>query len=140
MKTKRKTTTPVDKIAVDTSIWLKALLFGGSAEELIKMSLTGKVEVLTTDIQFADLALVLREKLGFSATAIAEVKLFMESATTIIKTSDEPAAGPAAGPGGVLSPLLRAARESQVNAIATSERSKLMGLDEFEGIPIVTVT
>jgi predicted nucleic acid-binding protein len=136
MKTKSKTRLPVDKIAVDTAIWLKALLFGGSAEELIKMSLTGKVEVLTTDVQFADLARVLSERLGFSETAIAEVRIFMESATTLV----EAPALPAAGPGENLSPLLRVARESQVSAIATCDRSKLMGMNEFEGIPIVTVS
>ena len=127
---------PVDRIAVDTSIWLKALLFGGSAEELINLALTGKVEILTTETQFADLANILSHRLKFSETSIAEVRKFIESVATIVRVATEPAAGP----GDEMSTLLRAARDSQATAIATSDNSKLNSLEEFEGIPIVTVS
>lgn len=133
---KTKTSEPVDKIAVDTAIWLKALLFGGSAEELIKMAVTGKVEILTTEAQFEDLKQVLQNRLNFSDTAVAEVRTFMETATTLVKTPEEPAAGP----GERLSPLLRAARHSKVSAIATSDGARFAGIEDFEGIPIVTVS
>ncbi len=127
---------PVDKIAVDISIWLRALFFGGAAEELIKMALTGKVEILTTEAQFDDLATVLRQRLGFSEAAIGEVRRFVENATTLLPSPAVPASGPAAD----ISPLLQAARDSRASAIATSHASKLMGMADFEGIPIVTVS
>ena len=134
--TQKRQVSPVDRIAVDISIWLRALFFGGSAEELIKMALTGKVEILTTEVQFDHLAAVLRQKLGFSEAAIGEVRRFMESATTLLPSPAAPATGPAAD----ISPLLQAARDSQASAIATSHASKLMGMADFEGIPIVTVS
>ncbi len=133
---KNKRLAPIDRIAVDTAIWLKALLFGGSAEELIKMAVTGKVEILTTEAQFEDLKRVLQDRLNFSDTAVAEIREFMESATTLVKTPEEPAAGP----GERLSPLLQAARLSNVSAIATSDGARFMGIQDFEGIPIVTVS
>ncbi|MFT7617562.1 MAG: putative PIN family toxin of toxin-antitoxin system [Planctomycetota bacterium] len=127
---------PVDRIALDTSLWLKALLFGGSAEELINLAMTGKVEILTTETQFTDLARVLSQRLDFSETAIAEVRNFIASVASIVTVTTEPAAGP----GDEMSTLLRAARDSKATAIATSDSSKLNGLKEFEGIPIVTVS
>ena len=36
-----------ERIAIETALWLEALLFGGTAEELVKMSLTSRVQLIS---------------------------------------------------------------------------------------------
>ena len=124
-----------EKIAVDTAIWLEALLYGGSAEELIKMAITHKVELIMTEPQFDDLAQALSNSLQFSVEAIAQVRRFIEECAEILPGR---ALQPASG-AHELPEILHLARESDASAIATTERSILVQMGDFEGIPIVVV-
>ncbi len=124
-----------ERIAIETAIWLEALLFGGSAEELIKMSLTGRVRLVGTEVQITRLLEVLRDRLGFSEAALREVRGFVEDQVEIVTPGPQPAAGVLEP----LPPILQAARHGSVTAIATTGRSSLLSLESFEGIPIVSM-
>lgn len=124
-----------ERIAIETAIWLEALLFGGSAEELVKMAMTGRVRLVCSEAQIDRLLAVLRDRLQFSATALAEVRILVEDLVELVV----PAALPAAGVPEDLPPILYTARVGAVSAIATTGRSNLLALESFEGIPIVSM-
>ena len=125
----------VDRIAVEAAVWLEALLYGGPAEELVKMGLTGRIHIISTDLEVERLLAALCRRLGFSEAAAAEVRTFIEDCAEILPVVTPPAAGqPDETPS-----ILQAARAAEVNAIATTGRSRLLELGDFEGIPIVSV-
>ena len=124
-----------ERIAIETALWLEALLFGGTAEELVKMSLTGRVQLISSRVQLDKRIQVLRERLDFSEAALDQVRRFVEDQVEIVELGEAPAAGIPEN----LPPILRAARIGSAHAIATTDRSNLLSLETFEGIPIVSM-
>lgn len=123
-----------DLIAIDTGVWLQGLLFGGTAEDLVRMAVIESVRLVTSERLLRDLAEVLAAPLAFSAAAIDEVLRFVRDCTLVIDDDEEARVQGDGAPA-----LLRVARRAQASAIATTERSPLLALRAFDGIPIVAV-
>ena len=129
-------------LAVDNGIWLAGLVYGGSAEELIKLGITGRVSLVTCESLLEELVQILRDVLLFSEAAIEQVRVFIDECAEILRDVGSVAhlnghrAVPAAGPF-LQHPVLELATRSQATAIATTERSPLTSLGDWQGIPII---
>ena len=124
-----------ETIAVDTAIWLDGLLFGGSSEELVKLGMTGRVRLVTSEILLGELADVLQRKLGYSDAAVREVLRFIREVAEV--HDDLLDAAPAAGvPRGA---VLDIARRAGATCVATTDGSALAPLDIHDGIPIIPI-
>lgn len=75
---------PSERIAVDTGVWLHGLLHGGGAEELMKMAVTGKIRLLTSEVLLEELARLVRTNLDFSENAIRELLKTVRDCAVVI--------------------------------------------------------
>ena len=119
-------------IAIDTGIWLEGLLYGGSAEELVKMAVTGRVNLISSEGLLDKLARTLERRLGFSEAAIDQVRQFVRECTIMVDDGDVDFEGP--------HPVLELAHRAGATAIATTDNSELLRRKTYLGIPIVRVT
>ena len=120
-------------VAVDNGIWLDALFFGGSSEDLVRLAIMGRVRLLTSETLLAQLGLVLARRLAFSEPAVAQVFRFVRECSDVL---------PDAGANGseAVHPTLEVASRGQATAIVITQRSRLSHLGEFQGIPIVSMS
>ena len=129
------TENPAELIAVDTGIWIEGLLYGGPAEELVKMAVSQSIKLMTCESMLLELSQVLQDGLSFSPAGAREACRFVRDCATVVKDDE----GPAAGPNDPRASLLKISVEHGATAIATTERSRLLRLDQHEGIPIVSI-
>jgi predicted nucleic acid-binding protein len=127
----------VRRIAVDTGVWLDGMMRGGPAEELVKLAVTGKVRLITSEAMIGHLTTTLEQKLSFSPKATAELVRMVRDCSDVV-----PDLAPAAGPSpaaSVRDSVLEVAKRGKVDAIATIHRPELAKMGNFEGIPIIEV-
>ncbi|HGY93012.1 MAG TPA: hypothetical protein ENK43_17750 [Planctomycetes bacterium] len=128
-------------LAVDNGVWLSGLIYGGPAEELIQLGVTGGVRLVTTQSMIDSMVRILRERLGFSEAALEQVVQFIRECAEVLEDTVPPdgdAAStlrPAAGPGEYA--VLDAADRGEASAIAVAGPSPLQQMPTWQGIPIV---
>lgn len=128
-------TTPSELIAVDTGVWIEGLLYGGPAEELVKMAVSSNVVLMTCESMLLELSQVLQDGLSFSPAGAREACRFVRDCATVVNDIE----GPAAGSFDARASLVKASVEQGATLIATTERSRLFQLDAPPGIPIVSI-
>ena len=127
-----------DILAVDNSVWLSGLMYGGSAEELIRCGMAGQVTLVTGKALVAELMRTLRNDLRYSERAVEEVANAIQDCATVYDDAgvvNGIAAGPSIGSASILS----LAKLAGATAIATMSGTKLERMGEHETIPIVTI-
>ncbi|MEZ6197743.1 MAG: PIN domain-containing protein [Planctomycetota bacterium] len=123
-----------DLIAVDTGVWLEGLLFGGSAEELVRMAVAEQIRLVTCEALILELETILRRRLAFSEAAAQAVVEFVRDCAEV-----RPDPGPAAGALDRRALLLNVAERSGADAIFTTDRSRLHRLGRSSSVPVVSI-
>lgn len=124
-----------DTIAVDTAVWMDALLFGGSSEELVKLGMTGRVRLVTSEILLGELAELLQRGLDYSDAAVHEVLRFIRDTAEVHDDLD----AAAAGAGVPREAVLDIAHRAGATCVATTDGSALAPLDGRGGIPVISI-
>lgn len=75
---------PTDIIAVDTDVWLDALLYGGAGEELVRMALGQGVSLVTSDTLLDELMSQLKTRWDFSDRALFQARRFITDCAEVI--------------------------------------------------------
>ncbi|MBI4279460.1 MAG: putative toxin-antitoxin system toxin component, PIN family [Armatimonadetes bacterium] len=119
------------RVVFDTNVYVSAL-FGGTPEDIYRAALRGRFTLVVSPAILAELAGVLREKLGLSeADIVAYVRQIGRRASAVKPRSvlgvltDEPD-----------NRVLECAVEGRADLIVSGDRH-LIGLGEFQGIPVV---
>lgn len=118
-----------ETIVVDTAVWMDALLFGASSEELVKLGVTGRVRLISSELLLGELADVLQRGLDYSDAAVREVLRFVRDTAHVIDDLDVPAAGISHNI------VFSVARQAGATCVATTEGSRLPPTD----IPVFTI-
>ncbi len=128
-------------LAVDNGVWLTGLIYGGPAEELIQLGVTGGVTLVTTESMIQSMIRILRDRLGFSEAALEQVVVFIRECAVVLEDTPTPDGDvvpvlqPACGPGAYA--VLEAANRGEASAIAVAGPSPLQQMPTWQGIPIV---
>ncbi len=128
-------------LAVDNGVWLSGLIYGGPAEELIQLGVTGGVRLVTTQSMIDSMVRILRDRLNFSEAALEQVVKFVRECAEVLEdvTTKDGDSGtvlqPASGPGSYA--VLDAADRGEASAIAVAGPSPLQQMPAWQGIPIV---
>jgi predicted nucleic acid-binding protein len=125
----------IDLIAIDTGVWLEGLLFGGAAEELVRMAVAEQIRLVTSESLVLELCGVLENRLGFSSRAAEAVGDFVRECAEV-KADLAPASGPGLSRH---ARILRMAEACDANAILTTERSGLHRLAGESSVPVVAI-
>lgn len=123
------------KVAADTNLYISAILFGGKAEEIRRLTREGEVELLISEIILAEIAGVLKRKFNWSDWQISEVIKDIRVITTLITPTvtlsaikeDEPD-----------NRALEFATEGKAQYIISGDEHHLQPLKEYQGIKIVS--
>jgi putative PIN family toxin of toxin-antitoxin system len=78
----------VNRIALDTNIYVSAFEFGGGPMRLLQMGMDGEVEVALSQPIIDETMRVLRIKFGWSDTDLHDALLVMESCTTKVTPTE----------------------------------------------------
>jgi len=124
--------------AVDNSVFVAALVNGGSAEELVRFGMAGQVSLVTGKAMVLELVRTMRTQFQFSEAAAAEVANAVEDCATVYDDAHA-ANGVAAGPPISAPSILTIAKLAGATAIATMGGTKLERMGTHDNIPIVTI-
>ena len=125
------------KVAVDTNIYISAVLFGGKPEEIRKFARGGKIELLISEITLAEIADVLKRKLNWFDWQISELIKDIRNITILVTPTlplsvikkDEPD-----------NRVLECAVEGKAQYIVSGDEHHLQPLKEYQGIQILSPT
>ena len=108
---------PTDVIAVDTDVWLDALLYGGAGEELVRMAMGSGVSLVTSDTLVDKLLIELKGQLDFSNDALHQARRFITDCSQVIVDD-----------GGLLATVQDVAAASGATAIASLHAGRTTSL------------
>jgi uncharacterized protein len=124
----------VRRIVADTNVYISALNFGGTADEILVLGRTGAVDVFISEPILDEVADVLARKFRWSAARIREARRAIRSFTSMVTPDevidvireDEPD-----------NRILECAVAAEAEAIITGDHH-LLKLKRFRGIVIVS--
>lgn len=62
------------RVVLDTNVWISAINFDGKPEEILKLAVSKKISIFSSQTLFAELIGVLRKKFDYSDEKIREVE------------------------------------------------------------------
>lgn len=74
----------MQKVVLDTNVYISAVLFGGNPEEIRKLSKEGKIEVLISEAIISEIADVLRRKFNWESWQISQLIDDIREVSTLI--------------------------------------------------------
>ncbi|MFQ5835731.1 MAG: putative toxin-antitoxin system toxin component, PIN family [bacterium] len=75
----------MQRVVLDTNVYISAILFGGTPEKISKLSKEKKIELLVSEAIIAEVAEVLRKKFNWESWQISQViNDIRETATLVI--------------------------------------------------------
>lgn len=122
------------RVVPDTNILVSAIIFGGSPERIITLAREGRIHLILSPPLLDELRRVLHEKFAFRDAALHAAEGLLRQIGEIVE------------PGHVISTIredppdnrvLEAAVAGEAEFIVSGDR-RLLRLESFEGIPIVT--
>ena len=123
------------RVVLDTNIIISAILFGGKPEEVIKLALAGKINLLISYDIIAETVFILRNKFKWSNYQVREVDLMLRDNAILVvplkrlSVVDEDDAD---------NRILECALEGKANYIISGDKKHLLRLESFKGIPIIS--
>lgn len=121
------------RVALDTNIYISAILFGGLPELPIRLARSRKLTLLISEPIIAELAGVLRTKFNWNQDQVREVEKELQAIATVVKTksvisavSDDPD-----------NRVLECAVDGHADLIVSGD-SHLTTLELYNGIRIIT--
>jgi putative PIN family toxin of toxin-antitoxin system len=127
-------TEPPERVAVDTGVWLDGMLRGGTAGELVRMAISRRIQLVTSEALLEELVHAVRTRLDFSEKAAAQLRHMVRECALMVPPA---VAADDAPPD--RDTVLEVARRAGATAIATVHRPDLLKLGSYFGIPIVEI-
>lgn len=123
------------RVVADTNVYISAVLFGGKAEEIIKLARECKIELLISETILAEIAGVLKRKFDWFDWQISELIKDIRAITTLVTPiltlsvikEDEPD-----------NRVLECAIEGKVQYIISGDEHHLQPLKQYQGIEILS--
>jgi len=122
-------------VALDTNVYISAILFGGTPEKIRKLSKEKKIELLVSEAIIAEVAEVLRKKFNWESWQISQViNDIRETATLVIphqtlsvvkKDEDD-------------NRILECGVEGKAQYIISGDKRHLLSLKQYQGIRILS--
>jgi len=126
---------PVQRVVLDTNVYISAILFGGTPEKIRKLSKEKKIELLVSEAIIAEVAEVLRKKFNWESWQISQViNDIRETATLVIphqtlsvvkKDEDD-------------NRILECGVEGKAQYIISGDKRHLLSLKQYQGIRILS--
>jgi len=122
------------RAVADTNVYISAILFGGKPEEIIKLTLEEKIELIISGDILAEIAYILRSKFKWSnyqvnqlLAMLQETVLFVtpEHRLNVIKDDEKD------------NRVLECALEGKADYIISGDKRHLLPLKEFQTVRIV---
>ena len=126
---------PVQRVVLDTNVYISAILFGGTPEKIRKLSKERKIELLISEAIIAEVAEVLRKKFNWESWQISQIiNDIRETATLVIpyqtlsvvkKDEDD-------------NRILECGVEGKAQYIISGDKRHLLSLKQYQGIKILS--
>ena len=126
---------PVQRVVLDTNVYISAILFGGTPEKIRKLSKERKIELLISEAIIAEVAEVLRKKFNWESWQISQIiNDIRETATLVIPyqtlsvvKKDE-----------ADNRILECGVEGKAQYIISGDKRHLLSLKQYQGIKILS--
>jgi putative PIN family toxin of toxin-antitoxin system len=125
----------VIRVVADTNVYVSAIVFGGTCEEILALSRAGVVELFFSPAIQGELRLVLRRTFGWPGFQVREALAEVSALASLIR--------PSVRLSGILSyeqdhRILECALAAEADFLVTGDKQHLQPLKAFRGIPIVS--
>lgn len=125
----------MQKVVLDTNVYISAILFGGKPEEIRKLSKEKKIEILISEAILKEIAEALRRKFKWQSWQISQaideirgfVTLVVPQQTISVIKEDDPD-----------NRVLECAIEGKAQYIVSGNEHHLLPLKEYQGIRILS--
>ena len=123
------------KVVLDTNVYISAILFGGSCEEILKLAGQGSFELIISKNIIVEIESVLKEKFKWSKNKISETLTFIRGVAVVINPEislsvikNDPSDDK----------IIECAVAAKANYIVTGDRNHLLPIKEYKGIKIMS--
>jgi putative PIN family toxin of toxin-antitoxin system len=125
----------VIRVVADTNIYISAIVFGGTCEEILALARAGVVELFFSPAIQKELRSVLRRTFGWPESQVREALAEVSALTSLVR--------PPVRLSGILAceqdhRILECALAAKVDFLVTGDKQHLQPLKTFRGIPIVS--
>jgi len=126
---------PVQRVVLDTNVYISAILFGGTPEKIRKLSKERKIELLISEAIIAEVAEVLRKKFNWESWQISQIINDIRKTATLViphqtlsvvkKDEDD-------------NRILECGVEGKAQYIISGDKRHLLSLKQYQGIKILS--
>ncbi|MDW7738869.1 MAG: putative toxin-antitoxin system toxin component, PIN family [Bacillota bacterium] len=122
------------RVVADTNVYISAILFGGKPEEIIKLALEEKIELIISGDILAEMAYILRSKFKWSNYQVNQLLAMLQETVMlvtpqqrlkVIKDDEKD------------NRVLECALEGKADYIISGDKRHLLPLKEFQTVRIV---